>query len=147
MKTQWRTFMAMLVITVCAAAFAGWAGVQYGIRHAQQEVDLDATLHRTLALSPRQDGKIHTLEKQFGLEREKLQSEMRASNRDLAQAIMRTHAYGPEAQKAIEQSHHAMGALQEATVKHVLAMRAVLTPQQAAIFDMTIAKALAPDVP
>jgi hypothetical protein len=147
MRTQWQTFMVMLVVTVCAAAFAGWAGVQYGIRHAQQEVNLDATLHRKLALSPEQDGRIHILEKRFGLEREQLQSEMRASNRDLAEAIMRTHTYGPEAQGAIERSHHAMGALQEATVKHVLAMRAVLTAQQAAIFDMTIAKALAPDVP
>ncbi|MES2255559.1 MAG: periplasmic heavy metal sensor [Pseudomonadota bacterium] len=139
--------MVMLVITVCAAAFAGWAGVQYGIRHARQDVDLDATLHRKLALSPEQEGRIHSLEQQFGPERKQLQSEMRASNRDLAQAIMRTHTYGPEAQGAIERSHHSMGALQEATVKHVLAMRAVLTAQQGAIFDRTIAKALASDVP
>ena len=70
---------------------------------------------------------------------------MEAANRDLAAALRERHAYGPEARKAIDRFHAAMGQLQEATIEHVLAMRAVLTPEQAARFDKTISEALASD--
>ena len=36
----------------------------------------------------------------------------------------------------------AMGALQKESIQHVIAMRAVLTPQQAARFDDTVVKNL-----
>ena len=38
--------------------------------------------------------------------------------------------------------HRAMGGLQKETMVHVLAMRAVLTPQQAAQFDDTVVRSL-----
>jgi hypothetical protein len=40
-----------------------------------------------------------------------------------------------------------MAALQMRTVKHVLAMRSVLTPDQARIFDTTVNKTLGADRP
>jgi hypothetical protein len=40
-----------------------------------------------------------------------------------------------------------MSALQEKSVQHVLAMRAVLTPAQAKIFDRTVEKALGTPAP
>lgn len=147
MNSQWRTFLAMLVVTVVAAAFAGWAGVQYGMRQSQEAADLDTTLHRDLDLTAEQDRKIQTLEQHFAADRARLQGEMTAANRDLARAITRKHTYGPEAQQAIDRFHRAMRALQEATIKHVLAMRSVLTPEQARIFDRTVVKALGPDAP
>lgn len=142
MNSQWRTFLAMLVVTVVAAAFAGWAGVQYGMHQSQGAADLDTTLHRDLDLTAEQDQKIQALEQHFAAERARLQGEMTAANRDLARAITQKHAYGPEAQQAIDRFHRAMSALQEATIKHVLAMRSVLTPEQARIFDQTVVKAL-----
>ena len=139
---QWRLFLAMLVLTVVAAGFAGWAGVQYGIHRSSEAVDLDATLHRDLHLTPDQDRKIHLLEARYSHDRARLQSEMRAANRNLARSIVTTHAYGPNTQRAIDRLHTAMGSLQEDTVRHILAMRAVLTPNQQQVFDRTIAKAL-----
>ena len=138
---QWRVFLGMLVLTVLAAGFAGWAGVQYGM-HSGGSVGLDATLHRDLALTPDQDRRIHALEASYSSERSHLQTEMRAANRALAHSIVSTHAYGADTQRAIDRLHQAMGALQEVTVHHILAMRAVLTPQQQERFDRTIAKAL-----
>ena len=61
MSTQWRVFAAMLVITIVAAGFAGWAGVEYGMRQASATGDLDATLHRDLDLTPDQDRRLDTL--------------------------------------------------------------------------------------
>jgi hypothetical protein len=84
------------------------------------------------------------MEHDFAGRRRDLEAEMEAANRDLATALTVQHAYGPDAQHAIEHFHGAMGALQEATIQHILAMRGVLTPDQAARFDNTISQALAP---
>jgi Spy/CpxP family protein refolding chaperone len=67
---------------------------------------------------------------------------MHAANVDLATAIQAHHAYTPQVQAAVDRFHHAMEELQKETILHVLAMRAVLTPGQAAKFDQTIAKSL-----
>ena len=45
-------------------------------------------------------------------------------------------------QAAIDRFHHAMGELQKETMVHTLAMRAVLTPEQAAKFDDTVVQSL-----
>ena len=67
---------------------------------------------------------------------------MRAANAELAAAIREEHVYGPRVTAAVERFHHAMGALQTETLRHVFAMRAVLTPEQQARFDDVVAQAL-----
>jgi hypothetical protein len=67
---------------------------------------------------------------------------MRAANADLSRAIAASHAYTPEVQAAVDRFHHAMGELQKQTILHVLAMRAVLTAQQAQLFDQTVEHSL-----
>jgi Spy/CpxP family protein refolding chaperone len=147
MTSQWRTFLAMLLLTVAAAGFAGWAGVQYGLHRPAQATDLDAVVHHDLDLTAEQDGRIRALETGFSHDRADLQAEMNAANRDLARAITQEHAYGPNARRAIARFHAAMSALQEKSVQHVLAMRAVLTPAQTKIFDRTVEKALGAAAP
>ena len=142
MIVKWRAFLGMLLLTILAAGFAGWAGVQYGIHRSSESTDVDATLHRDLVLTPDQDRRTHVLEAGYSNQRSRLQSEMRLANRELAHSIVTTHAYGADTQRAIDHLHKAMGLLQEESVRHVLAMRAVLTPQQQETFDRTIAKAL-----
>ena len=65
-----------------------------------------------------------------------------AANAELAAAIREEHGYGPRVTAAIERFHHAMGELQSETIRHVFAMREVLTPEQQAIFDTTVVDAL-----
>ena len=146
MTRQVRTFVTMLLATVLAAGLAGWLGVQYGIRQTRSP-DLDTLLHRELALSTDQDRQIEGLEKRFAEQRRLYGGEMHAANRDLAEAISREHTYGPAAKAAIERFHKAMMALQEESVRHVLAMRQVLTPEQAKTFDVLITKNLTGHVP
>jgi Spy/CpxP family protein refolding chaperone len=52
------------------------------------------------------------------------------------------HRYDGEAQAAVDRLHQAMMRLHDATIQHVLAMRAVLTPDQVQEFDQTVEQAL-----
>jgi len=144
--TQWRTFLTMLLVTAVVAGVAGWAGVEYGL-HSAARGDLDAVLHHNLDLTAAQDQQIDALEKTFSHDRAHYQAEMRAANQELAQALTRDHSDSPEVDHAIRRFHVAMAGLQMRTVQHVLAMRAVLTPEQARMFDQTINKTLNSDTP
>ncbi len=147
MSLPTRTFAVMILITVIAAALAGWAGVRYGLSHTEEAQNIDATLHRDLGLTADQDRRLEVLEKSFSQDRERLQKQMRAANIELARSITQEHTYEPGARIAIDHFHLAMRALQEKTIQHVLAMRALLTPPQAKIFDKSINHALGAEEP
>lgn len=132
------------VLTALVAGLGGWIGVRIGLHQAHAKAGLDEAVHRELHLTQAQDRLIEVLEGGYGAQRRVLEAEMRAANADLANAIATEHAYGPRAQHAVQRFHQAMGALQEDTIKHVLAMRAVMTPQQARRFDILINNALKP---
>lgn len=140
MNLQTRTFASMLIVTVITAGLAGWIGVQYGMRKSQ--TDLDVMIHSRLHLTPTEELQINSLEDAFAKRRASLQGEMDAANRDLADAITRDHSFGPAEERAVSRFHVAMLALQETTIRHVLAMRAVLTLHQARIFDDLVAQDL-----
>lgn len=135
----------VLLLTALAAAAGGWAGIRYGLEQARTHLSLDMLLHSELNLSSEQNRRIEALEGDFAARRTMLESEMRAANRDLAAAIATEHAYGPRGQAAIERFHTAERALQEETVRHVLAMRTVLTPEQTNRFDDAVSTALRSD--
>lgn len=145
MKTISRTVIAMLAITALAGIAGGWFGVRYGLQQARASASLDVLLHRELNLSADQQRRLAAMEVSFRARRTILEDQMRASNRELAAAILSEHRYGPAAEQAIEHFHAAMKTLQEETIQHVLSMRAVLTPQQAQQFDRTVARALESD--
>ena len=85
------------------------------------------------------------LEQDFAVRRRVREAELRAANAQLAAAIQARHEYSPEVAAAVERFHAAMGALQSETVEHVLAMRKVMTPEQAAKFDRRVSEALTND--
>jgi Spy/CpxP family protein refolding chaperone len=138
----------MLILTVLAAAGAGWFGVHYANEQAARaSTNLDELLHHELDLSADQRQRLAALEQGYAGRRRPLEDQMRAANHALAKAIVNEHRYGPQARQAIENFHAAMQTLQEETIQHILAMRAVLTPEQARRFDQTVAKALDSDQP
>ncbi|RJG54579.1 periplasmic heavy metal sensor [Sphingobium terrigena] len=111
------------------------------------ESEVHALLHEKLTLDAAQEQRIHALEAAFAMRREALEAEMRADNARLAQAIAAEHGYGPQVGKAVDRTHHVMGALQKETLQHIFAMRAVLRPDQAAQFDSAVVKALTQPAP
>ncbi len=135
---------SLVILTALVGTIGGWVGARYGLENARPGPSLDAVLHRDLHLTGDQSRRIGHLEAAFTVRRVALEAEMRAANADLARAISTRHVYGPDAERAIGRFHAAMSALQRETVIHVLAMRGVLDPVQAARFDKTVTQSLAP---
>ncbi len=140
-----RAAAGLVALTFLVAALGGWLGVRLGQREVDTNLGLDRVLHHDLGLSKEQEAKIAALEASFATQRKALEGEMRLANHDLAQAIVTDHRMSPAAEQAIGRFHQAMRQLQEATTEHVLSMRAVLTPAQAAIFDRSVVRVLNAD--
>lgn len=136
------------MMTVFAAFVAGFLGALLGAtlaRSPEQPATLHERVHAELDLTPEQDRRLDAIEAEFAVERTRLEAEMRAANAELAAAIEAEKGYGPKVTAAVDHFHMAMGALQKASIEHVFAMRAVLTPEQAARFDRTVVAALTDD--
>ena len=142
MSSWARTSAVIIVLTLLAAILGGWVGVHYGLRESHAPQQLDELLHQRLHLTSAQEQQLTALEANFAVRRQEYESQMRSANRDIARAITVRHQLDAEAQAAIDQLHRAMMELQDATVQHVLAMRALLTPDQVQQFDRTVDQAL-----
>jgi Spy/CpxP family protein refolding chaperone len=136
--TVLRTIILTLVLSATAAALGVWGGVAYVGSRARHEPSLHDMLHDRLDLTAQQQRRIDDLERRYAAKRQALEAEMRAANAELATAYGQSHAYTPGMQAAIDRFHRAMDELQTETMIHVIAMRAVLTPEQAAKFDDTV---------
>lgn len=141
MSRPWQQTLLVLLVAVLAGLAGAWAGPRLAAR-ANGGDGFHAAVHRNLNLSAEQAARIDVLERDFAVRRKALELEMRQANAELATAIKAEQAYGPAVTAAVDHFHGAMGALQKATIEHVFAMRAVLTPQQTEIFDRTIVDAL-----
>ena len=109
------------------------------------ETELHALLHSELDFTPAQEAKLEKIEAKFAGRRQVLETEMRAANVRLAQAIEAEHGYGPRVTEAIDHTHDVMGTLQKETLEHLFAMRAILDSDQARMFDKSVVKALTAD--
>jgi signal transduction histidine kinase len=135
-------YLAVALVAAVAALIAVYAtGLMLSARNAGTS-DLHEVLHREIDLNPDQQRRIATLESEFAHQRRAFDDGLRDANAEIATAYRRERAYGPGVSKAIDHSHLVMGDLQKLTLRHVLAMRAVLTPAQAKIFDRQVVKAL-----
>jgi Spy/CpxP family protein refolding chaperone len=137
-----RGVVLTLILSVIAAALGVWGGMTFIEAHARHGTSLHEIVHARLHLTAGQQQRIEALEHDHAAKHEALEVEMRAANADLAQAYQESHAYTPKMQAAIDRFHRASDAQQKETMIHVIAMRAVLTPDQAAQFDDTVVKAL-----
>lgn len=137
---------AWLILLALVAFGASLGGVLAGRElietERRSESDIHSVLHDKLDLNPAQLRKIEDIEQRLVVRRAALDVEMRAANAHLAAAIDAEHGYGPQVTAAIDHTHAVMGDIQKETLEHVFAMRAILNPKQAAIFDQTVVKAL-----
>lgn len=134
-------FVLTFIAAVAAAGFGGWLGASKvaGRGHASSVHDL---LLEDIEVTAEQDLRLRALEGDYEDLKKRREAELRTANAELAAAILEGHAYTPKVQAAVERFHHAMGEFQKETIVHVLEMRAVLTPQQAAQMDKRVAEAL-----
>lgn len=142
MTLSWRGLAITALVAFAAGVGGVWVGMtgMHAFHHARP--GLHDVVHERLDLTEEQTTRIEAIEAEFATRRHALEIEMHAANAELADAIREEHGYGPRVTAAIERFHHAMGELQSETVRHVFAMREVLTPEQQAIFDRTVVDAL-----
>lgn len=145
---NWGKRLVLIAVVAFLAAMAGtYAGRMFFAPERPTETELHALLHKELKLDVDQHAKIEAIEQRFATRRKALELEMRAANAHLADAIQAEHGYGPGVTAAIDHTHQVMGEMQKETLEHLFAMRAVLKPEQAALFDRTVVRALTPDNP
>ncbi len=130
------------VLSLALGGLGAWGGARLALRHAAPPAPLHELLHAELHLSPAQAARLAALEADHARRMADLDRRMRAADSDLAHAIDAHHAYTPDVQAAIDRLHGVMSEAQKETILHVLAMRAVLTPSQAARFDRTLDRTL-----
>lgn len=147
MTATTRMGATVVILTMVAVAAGVWIGMGIGARHLHHASSLDEILHHELNLTAEQKKHISALESNFVLDRQDSEMQMRAANLELARALEAEHGYGDGAKAAISHFHDAMAKLQEQTIRHVLDMRSVLTPEQANRFDQTVREALSSDPP
>lgn len=135
-----------LLFTAVIAFLAAVAGVfvarTFMDAPRKNESEVHALLHDRMKLDAAQSAKIEALEARHATRKKALELEMRAANARLAEAIEAEHGYGPQVTEAVDHVHHVMGEMQKEVLEHLFAMRAVLNPEQASIFDRTVVKAL-----
>lgn len=136
-----RNLLITLVLSLAAIGVGAWAGATI-FGYERPAPSLHEFVHHELDLTAAQEAQLEGLEQDFAVRRKAREAELRAANAALAAAIQAGHTYSPQVQAAVERFHHAMGELQKETILHVLDMRKVLTPAQAARYDQRIAQAL-----
>jgi len=107
--------------------------------------ELHDVLHYKLTLDAGQQAQLILLEQRFAVQRRALELELRADNARLAEAMEAEHGNGPRVTAAVDRSHAVLGELQKATLAHIFAMRQLLRPDQTALFDTAVVKALTDD--
>ena len=137
-----KRLLLIAVIAFVAAAAGVFAARSYVDAPRKSESEIHALLHDQLSLDATQTAKIEALEVRHATRKKALELEMRAANARLAEAIDAEHGYGPQVTAAVDHVHHVMGEMQKEVLEHLFAMRAVLNPEQASIFDRTVVKAL-----
>jgi hypothetical protein len=143
MKMALRT----LLVAFVAALIGVLAGRTFLERQHQPRNDIHAFIHERLDLDAGQKQEIEEIERQFAARRTAIETELRADNVLLAEAIAVEKGAGPRVDAAVDRCHEVMGRLQKETLAHVFAMRRLLRPDQAQKFDRAVVKALTEDTP
>lgn len=142
MKPGLRNLLVTVILAILAAGGGAWLSARYVVSHKAAGPSLHDMVHKNLDLTADQSRRLEVIEKRYAAEREALEVNMRAANRELADAILQGDKDSPKVEAAVDHLHLAMGALQKATIAHVFDMRAVLNPAQARTFDAEVFAAL-----
>lgn len=139
--SDWRSTLVTAILAAIVGAACAWGVLTWTGRETSTP-SLHQVVHDQLDLTPAQDRQLDEIEARFAVERTRLEVEILTANRELSDAIAQSRGDTPQVQAAVDHFHSAMGELQKATIAHVFEMRAVLTPEQAEVFDRAVVDTL-----
>jgi Spy/CpxP family protein refolding chaperone len=121
----------LLVLVALVASLACWTTSHlFLVKSTAPAGDFHHWLHTQLGITPDQDKDLEQEESRFATQRKELIAEIQKDNADLATVIAQDREYSPRVMAAVEEAHHAQSMLEEATLKHIFAMKPILTPAQ-----------------
>lgn len=118
------------VAVIAVAALASFLTVRWIEARPAAAIDSHEWLHSALRISPEQHAALAPIEKKFAEKNRRLREQLRAANHELALALAEGRPDSPEIATAIGKVHRHMSELQHASIDHLFAMRATLTPAQ-----------------
>src|SRR5690606_10224407 len=86
MSSNWKSIALTVVLAALASTGGAWLSAGWMMKR-HETPSLHEIVHRKLALSPQQKATLDAIEAGFDVRREALEGDVRAANRDLAQAI------------------------------------------------------------
>ena len=125
-----RKILLFLLAIAAVAALATYATMQWSRRVTADEVTSHEWLHRELNLTEAQLKMLEPIEARFGSRQRQLAESLHNANRQLARAMAEEKAYTLRVAAAVEHVHHCLVDIQKASIEHVFAMRAELSPEQ-----------------
>lgn len=123
-------FIAMLVMVALVAAVACYISNRFFGSFRSTAMSGHEWIHKQLNLTADQQKALEPIETKFEERKGILMGEIRAANRELAEAIRQDQTDSPRVAAAVEKIHHAQGELQKTTLQHVFEMKGVLTAEQ-----------------
>lgn len=99
-------------------------------------------LHDRLGLTAEQERALVVLEDKFAEQQGGPEAEIRAANRELAEAIWQDQSYSERVAAAVERVHRAQGELQRLSIAHIFEMQGALAPSQVKKLHQLVADAL-----
>ncbi len=135
--------LALTLLLVVAAAIGGaWIGGRIFSPPARPHTEFHQQLYASLDLTAEQRQSLEALDRDNSKEETYQRERLRIANRNLANLLEHEDAYNENVDAAIVEIHSAMNNLQVLTIKHLYAMREVLTSEQRTEFDRLVADTL-----
>jgi len=140
-KIAWRNS----IVTIALAGLAAFLGAHLGSRQTHRPpVPLSERVFNVLdegiALDDAQKEAIHGIGERYVPEREQLRMQSRALNVRLARLMADEQGLAPQTTATLEQLQLVMGERLKLSMRYMLEVRAVLTPEQKAYFDRKVAE-------
>jgi Spy/CpxP family protein refolding chaperone len=132
----WRSSL----VTIVLAGLAAFVGARVGSHQPSTPTQplserLFGVLGDDVELSSQQRQTIQSIAEHYAPERDQLRLHSRMRNADLLRSMVHEQRFGPETEEALAQLQGVMGQRLKQSLEYMQQVRAVLTPEQRAVFD------------
>ncbi len=141
-RKLWRNTILVVFLSFLAGIAGVWIGLKTLPVSQLSTVNLHEKIHHEFALNAEQKDALHELEEHYSLGQEKYTKALKDANFELAAAIKKYHSLSPEVILAEQKYLDVLGDFQTETLEHIFAMRAILSPEQAQVFDDLVLRSL-----